>query len=139
MIRPFTSLLVIGLMCAGGEGAAYGGGWCAEVPGWKLARKQKPSPVPYIEPIHNVAVQLDRGRWKWNDSTISELTLFLYLRQAVGMRPAPLTLFQFSSELDCAAKRVLKKRIGHAAACGQQGRPCLEGTSAEYRRSRRVP
>jgi len=139
VIRPLTTLLVIGLTCAGAEGAAYDGARCAEVPGWEFVIKQKPSPVPYLEPLHNTAVQLDRGRWRWNGSTISELTLFQYLRQAAGMRPVPATLVQFSSELDCAAKRALKKRIRRASGCGQQGPPCLEGTSAEYRRSRRLP
>lgn len=139
MTRPLTSLLVMGLTCAAAGGSAYGKGTCAKVRGWELAREQKPSPVPYSEPIHNAVVQLDNGRWKWNGSNISDVTLFMYLRQVSLMSPAPLTLIQFSSNFDCAAKRVLKARIGNAAGCEQQAKPCLEGTSAEYRRSRRLP
>jgi hypothetical protein len=54
--------------------------------------EQRPSPVPYSEPVRNVVVQLSRGKWLWNGRKVSEADIIAYHRKTRAMNPIPLTL-----------------------------------------------
>lgn len=133
MILP-ALLIAMGVAAVPGASSA-----CEPVRGWKRAVEQKPSPVPYSEPVRNVAVQLSRGEWSWNDRKISEADLFRYLRRTRAMNPVPLNLFAFLPRLGCSEKRTLQAKITDASACPIGGKPCLEGTDSEYRAARGLP
>jgi hypothetical protein len=92
---------------------------CRLAAGWQRAADQRPSTVPYSEPIANVAVQLDKASWFLN--------------------PAPLNFFAFSAKLTCSEKRALQARMAAVAACPIDGKPCLEGTLSEYLTARGLP
>jgi hypothetical protein len=109
---------------------------CKQVPGWQRAAEQSPSPVPYSEPLWNVAVQLRDSNWSWNDRIVSEAEFMRFLRITSEMDPAPLNIVAFSPKLPCDQKRALQARIADAAACPNAGKHCLEGTETEYRAAR---
>ena len=119
--------------------AASAGHICDQMLGWERAVEQRPSPVPYSEPVRNVAVQLSRGEWLWNGRKISETKLVLYLQRAKVLNPAPLNLFAFLPGLSCSDKRAMQAKMAEAAACPIAGKPCLDGTDAEYRAARALP
>lgn len=110
---------------------------CPLVAGWQLTKQQPPPRKPYTEAVHNTAVQLRSGAWRWNGTVISEAKTLDYLRQTAAMTPTPLNLMSFSTHFDCAAKRRLQRRIAAITHCGRDEKPCLEGTEAEYRATRR--
>lgn len=112
---------------------------CEAVRGWEQAVEQKPSPVPYSEPVRNAAVQLSRGEWLWNDRKIEEAKLIRYVRRTRAMNPVPLNLFAFLPQLSCGEKRALQAKIADASSCPIGGKPCLEGTDEEYRTARGLP
>jgi hypothetical protein len=114
-------------------------GICEQVRGWERAVEQRPSPVPYSEPVRNVAVQLSRDRWTWNARTVPEAQVVSYLRKTRALNPAPLNLFAFLPKLSCSDRRALQTKIAKASACAADGKPCLEGTDAEYRAARNLP
>jgi hypothetical protein len=121
------------LLITGSTSAANGiSDNCERVQGWGRAVEQRPSPVPYSEPVRNVAVQLSRGTWLWNGREVSKATVVSYLRKTRVMNPVPLNLFAFLPELSCSAKRELQTQFAEASACAGDGKPCLEGTDAEY-------
>jgi hypothetical protein len=112
---------------------------CRLAAGWQRAADQRPSTVPYSEPIANVAVQLDKASWSWNGRIVSEARLMRYLRNVRFLNPAPLNFFAFSAKLTCSEKRALQARMAAVAACPIDGKPCLEGTLSEYLTARGLP
>ena len=131
--------MIIALLAAtvaAGPTTANGRPACDQVAGWQRAAEQKPSPVPWSEPVWNVAVQLNQNSWLWNGKALPEAEFLSYLGSVRNMNPTPLNLFAFHSELSCDEKQALQARIAAAVACPLDGKPCLDGTVAEYRAAR---
>lgn len=126
---------IVALLALAGADSAHR---CEEVPGWEHARDQKPSPVPYTEAEKNYVVQLGGQHWSWNGNRISSETFFSYLERVARMEPRPVMLVKFSDKIGCPEIRALKARIAAAANCSVDWPVCLEGTSADYNRARRI-
>ncbi len=130
---------VIATMFATSASASSSDKSCPTVAGWQRAIDQKPSPVPYVEAIPNIAIQIGSERWRWNGDEISSAELLQYLRKAAKLNPVPLTLVAFYPQLTCKEKQALQARIARTTRCTTGFRHCLDGTRSEYQKARGRP
>lgn len=87
--------------------------------------------------LANYASSLGNGKWRFNQTRVSERQMLEYVRQASDLNPRPRLVVDFSRVATAAERRRLKIAIGRAMRCdSEDGVPCIEGTKREYASAR---